>query len=59
MNISNFDVTAWHSIPTTFECCHCQCHQHIKTDRLHNPTNNYLYVPEQYRRKETKHEIFL
>ncbi len=58
MNISNFDVTAWHSVPTSFECCHCQCRHHINNDILPNPTTNYLYVPEQYRGKRTKNEIF-
>ncbi|CAF1338214.1 unnamed protein product [Adineta ricciae] len=29
MNISNFDVTGWHSLPESLECCHCECHHHV------------------------------
>jgi hypothetical protein len=58
MNISNFDVTTWHSVPTSFECCHCQCHHHINNDLLRNEMNNNLYIPEHSRHKRTKNEFF-
>ena len=57
-NLSNFDVTAWHSVPTSFECCHCQCHHHINNDLLGNEMNNNLYIPEYSRHKRTKNEFF-
>jgi len=49
------NITAWHSIPQSFECCHCQCHHRVENN---NHMTNYLYVPEQYRKKQTKNEIF-
>ena len=58
MNLSNFDVTAWHTVPTSFECCHCQCHHHVNNEPMHNPTTNYLYIPEPYREKRSKNEIY-
>ncbi|CAF1507655.1 unnamed protein product [Rotaria sp. Silwood1] len=58
LNISNFDVTAWYTVPTSFECCHCQCHHHLTRDHLQNPTNHYLYFPHQYEEKRTKNQIF-
>ncbi|CAF1280984.1 unnamed protein product, partial [Rotaria magnacalcarata] len=58
MNISNFDVTAWHTIPTSFECCHCHCHHQTNADALRNPTNNYLYYPQQHHDQRTKNQIF-
>ncbi|UJR29099.1 hypothetical protein I4U23_010313 [Adineta vaga] len=58
MNISNFDVTGWHSLPDSFECCHCQCHHHHHHDKSSHEVNQYLYVPEQYRTKRTKNEVY-
>ena len=58
MNISNFDVTGWNSIPTSFECCQCQCHHHVHENVRPNATVNYLYVPEEYRQKRTKKEVY-
>ena len=57
MNISNFDVTGWNLIPTSFECCQCQCHHHTHEVRLRNDVNNLLYVPEASRERKTKNEI--
>ncbi len=58
MNISNFNVTTWHSVPTSFEYCHCQCHHHINNDPLPNEMNKNLYIPEHSRHKRTKTEFF-
>lgn len=58
INISNFDVTAWHTIPTSFECCHCHCHHHLDKNIFQNPTNNYLYYPQQHQEERTKNQIF-
>ncbi|CAF0957067.1 unnamed protein product [Rotaria sordida] len=60
LNISNFDVTAWYTIPTSFQCCRCHCHHHFNIDRLQNPTNNtnHLDFPQQHEEKRTKNQIF-
>ncbi|CAF1192772.1 unnamed protein product [Adineta steineri] len=60
MNISNFDITGWYSIPQSYECCHCQCHHHMSNDSnvSDNEVNNYLYIPEQCRKKRTKNQMF-
>ncbi|CAF1563199.1 unnamed protein product, partial [Adineta steineri] len=44
MNISNFDITGWYSIPQSYECCHCQCHHHHMSNNSNvsdNEVNNY------------------
>ncbi|CAF3067057.1 unnamed protein product, partial [Rotaria sp. Silwood2] len=38
--------------------CHCHCHHHVNTGHLQNPTNNYLYFPQQHEEKRTKNQIF-
>ncbi|CAF1234782.1 unnamed protein product [Adineta steineri] len=61
MNISNFDITGWYSIPQSYECCHCQCHHHHMSNNSNvsdNEVNNYLYIPEQCRTKRTKNQMF-
>lgn len=58
MNLSNFDITAWHTIPTSFECCHCHCHHHVNNEVLHNGQNKYLYYPQDYEEKRSKNQVF-
>ena len=52
MNISNFDVTAWDSISSSFEC-----HHYVNSDFLRNKINYYLYIPEHSREKQTKNDV--
>lgn len=45
-NISNFDVSAWHVVPTKFECCHCDCH--VSATHASNKQSDklqHLYYP--------------
>lgn len=59
-NLSNFDVTAWFTIPTSFECCHCHCHHHVKNVLRENENENekYLYYPHEYDVKQSKNQVF-
>jgi hypothetical protein len=58
MNLSNFDVTAWYSVQTLFECRHRQCHHYVNNDLSRNEMINYLYIPEQSRQKRTTNGFF-
>jgi hypothetical protein len=55
MNISYIDITTRQLVPTTFDCCHCQCHYYINNNHLRGEPNSYLYESEKYQQQiETK-----
>ncbi|CAF3247783.1 unnamed protein product [Rotaria sp. Silwood2] len=58
-SISHFDINiARNTIPTSFQCCYCHCHQYVNNDILFNQIDNYLYPRKQDQQRLIKNKIY-